>query len=63
MLSGGVLLHRMLSVIPAEIGAQATSVAVRVASCDVGARATLQLVSPSKVMHTSQEYCCSPIVE
>jgi hypothetical protein len=45
-LVGGVFEHWMLSVMPKEIGAQATSVAVRVASCRVGAAALAQLSRP-----------------
>lgn len=41
-----MLVHSMLSVMPEEIVAQATSVAVRVASSSVGALAILQLVEP-----------------
>ena len=45
-LSGGVLEHWMLSVMPEEMGAQATSVAVRVASSRVGAEAVEQFCLP-----------------
>lgn len=55
--------HWMLSVMPEEIGAQATSLAVRVASSRVGADAVEQFWLPLYVMHTSQLYCPKPSVE
>lgn len=53
----------MLSVIPEEIGAQATSLAVRTASSSVGADDVAQFCWPLYVMQTSQAYWLKPIVE
>ena len=53
----------MLSVIPAEIVAQAVSVAVRTASSWVVPEAVAQLVRPLNSMQTSQVNFRSPMDE
>ncbi len=51
----------MLSVMPAEMVAQAVSVAVRTASSSVVPEAVAQFLRPWKSMQTSQVNCRSPI--
>ncbi len=63
MLKGGVRLHWMLSVIPAEIVAQAVSVAVRTASSSVVPDAVAQFDRPWNCMQTSQVNWRNPIDE
>ena len=53
----------MLSVMPADIVAQAVSVAVRTASSSLVPEAVAQLVRPWNSMHTSQVNWRSPIDE
>jgi len=62
-LSGGVLVHWLVSVTPDEINAQAFSVAVRRARSRVRAEAVRQALRPWYVMQTSQRMRPAPIVE
>ena len=62
-LSGGVFGQRVVSEIPAEIGAQASSEAVRRACSRVLAAPILQEVRPWKVIQTSQRKARFPKLE